>query len=145
MHKNVTQCNKNTKQMVYEQAWSIKNYRYVWDVLAATDAAKDAAPAQVPAPPVVPAAALPSWPSLQHPSNGAIQMWPYGQGGMICRQQPAFAPPPSYVPRHTHRCRMHSAPRAHAVSPAPPSPTTTATHPRNPTMDSVPQLHRHRR
>jgi hypothetical protein len=32
MHKNATKCKQNTKQMVYKQAWSIKNYGYVWDV-----------------------------------------------------------------------------------------------------------------
>jgi hypothetical protein len=32
MHKNDTKCKQNTKQMVYKQTWSIKNYRYVWDV-----------------------------------------------------------------------------------------------------------------
>jgi hypothetical protein len=32
MHKNAMKCKQNTKQMVHKQAWSIKNYRYVWDV-----------------------------------------------------------------------------------------------------------------
>jgi hypothetical protein len=32
MHKNSTKCKQNTKQMMHKQAWSIKNYRYVWDV-----------------------------------------------------------------------------------------------------------------
>jgi hypothetical protein len=29
MHNNATKYKQNTKQMVYKQAWSIKNYRYV--------------------------------------------------------------------------------------------------------------------
>jgi hypothetical protein len=32
MYKNATKCKQNTKQMVHKQAWSIKSYRYVWDV-----------------------------------------------------------------------------------------------------------------
>ncbi|XP_020189634.1 uncharacterized protein [Aegilops tauschii subsp. strangulata] len=51
--------------------------------------------------PATPQAATPSWPSPQHPWNGAIQMWPYGQGGLLGRAPPGYAPAPSYAPRHT--------------------------------------------
>jgi hypothetical protein len=39
MHKNAMKCMQNTKQIVHKHAWSIKNYRYVWDVSAAWDLA----------------------------------------------------------------------------------------------------------
>ena len=67
---------------------------------AATEAAKEVAPPKAPASPATPAAtppaAPPAWPSPQQPWNGAIQMWPYGQVGLLGRP-PAYAPAPSFV------------------------------------------------
>ncbi|KAM3403296.1 hypothetical protein ACQJBY_006808 [Aegilops geniculata] len=63
---------------------------------AAAGVAKDIIPA-----PATPPAATPSWPSPQHPWNGAIQMWPYGQGGLLGRAPSAYAPAPGYAPRQT--------------------------------------------
>ncbi|KAM3405067.1 hypothetical protein ACQJBY_007885 [Aegilops geniculata] len=63
---------------------------------ATAGVAKDIIPA-----PATPPAATPSWPSPQHPWNGAIQMWPYGQGGLLGRAPSAYAPAPGYAPRHT--------------------------------------------
>ena len=77
---------------------------------AATGVAKEIIPA-----PATPPPATPSWPSPQHPWNGAIQMWPYGQGGLLGRAPPAYAP--GYAPRHTPSPHAFYAQNPYDVAP----------------------------
>nr|XP_020175876.1 uncharacterized protein LOC109761473 [Aegilops tauschii subsp. strangulata] len=67
--------------------------------------------------PATPQAATPSWPSPQHPWNGAIQMWPYGQGGLLGRAPPGYAPAPSYAPRHTPSSHAFYAQNPYGLAP----------------------------
>ena len=46
-------------------------------------------------------------------------MWPYGPGGMHGRPPTAYAPPPSYVPRHTPSPHAVYAQSPYSVAPAP--------------------------
>ncbi|XP_073354868.1 uncharacterized protein [Aegilops tauschii subsp. strangulata] len=68
--------------------------------------------------PATPQAATPSWPSPQHPWNGAIQMWPYGQGGLLSRAPPGYAPDPSYAPRHTPSLHAFYAQNPYGLAPS---------------------------
>ncbi|KAK1652038.1 hypothetical protein QYE76_069843 [Lolium multiflorum] len=59
---------------------------------------KEVAPTKAPAP------AAPSWTPMQLPWNGAFQMWPYGQAGLLGRQHYVPAPRHPLMPttRTTH-------------------------------------------
>ena len=89
--------------------------------------------------PATPQAATPSWPSPQHPWNGAIQMWPYGQGGCSFARRPAMPLLPATRPGTPHR-RMRSTPRTRTAL----LPTATATPLDSPPTVSLARLHHHR-
>jgi hypothetical protein len=103
----------------------------------ATEASKEAAPPTAPpaAPPARASASL-TWLSLQHPWNGAIQMWPYGQGGRFSSAARSSTAQRTRTCRATPPHRMPSPRRGPTT--CCPSPTTTSMHPRRRTMDSVP-------
>ncbi|XP_040260078.1 uncharacterized protein [Aegilops tauschii subsp. strangulata] len=94
--------------------------------------------------PATPQAATPSWPSPQHPWNGAIQMWPYGQGGLLGRAPPSYAPAPSYAPRHTPSPHAFYAQNPYGLAPygygyasGQPSYGLTGTAPSSPALTSA--------
>ncbi|KAK1668517.1 hypothetical protein QYE76_056676 [Lolium multiflorum] len=85
----------------------------------ATDAAKEAAPASTPTPTVTLPAATTTWSSPQHPWNGSIHMWPYGQGGLLIRPPSAYALAPTYVPRYAPSPHAFYAHGPYGVPPVP--------------------------